>query len=164
MTTELTVRSALAEDVTAITEIYNQGIKSGLGTFETRLREPAEIADWLSTAERYPTLVAVQDNSVIGFTRLSSYRDRPCYDGIAEFSIYLTAQTQGQGIGSRLLSELLSVARQTGFHKVLSRIFTTNAASRALCRKLGFREVGVYQRHGQLKGQWLDVVIVEYLT
>lgn len=35
--------------------------------------------------------------------------------------------------------------------------------SRALCRACGFREVGVYEKHGRLDGQWLDVVIVERL-
>lgn len=164
MTAENRVRPAQAEDVDAMTAIYNAGIESGLGTFETRLREPAEIAAWLSATQRYPLLVAERQGRVVGFARLSSYRDRPCYDGIAEFSIYLTPETHRQGIGSQLLADLLSAAKQAGFHKVLSRIFTANTASRALCRKLGFREVGVYERHGQLHGQWLDVVIVEFLT
>jgi phosphinothricin acetyltransferase len=46
---------------------------------------------------------------------------------------------------------------------VLSRIFPENMASRALCRRHGFREVGVYARHAQLDGAWRDVVIVERL-
>jgi phosphinothricin acetyltransferase len=45
----------------------------------------------------------------------------------------------------------------------LSRIFPANAASRALCRCHGFREVGAYARHGRLDGAWRDVVIVERL-
>lgn len=164
MNAETLVRPATAGDVDAITAIYNVGIESGLGTFETRLREPTEIAAWLDSVEHYPLLVAERSGQVIGFARLSSYRDRPCYDGIAEFSIYMSPEAQGQGNGRRLLSELLIAAKQTGFHKVLSRIFTANTASRGLCNALGFREVGVYERHGQLNGQWLDVVIVEYLT
>jgi phosphinothricin acetyltransferase len=32
-----------------------------------------------------------------------------------------------------------------------------------LIRLLGFREVGVYEKHGQLDGVWRDVVIVECL-
>lgn len=32
-----------------------------------------------------------------------------------------------------------------------------------LCRACGFREVGVYEKHAQLDGKWLDVVIVERL-
>jgi RimJ/RimL family protein N-acetyltransferase len=45
----------------------------------------------------------------------------------------------------------------------VSRVFPFNTASRALCRACGFREVGVYEKHGRLDGQWLDVVIVERL-
>jgi phosphinothricin acetyltransferase len=32
-----------------------------------------------------------------------------------------------------------------------------------LIRSLGFREVGVYEKHGQLDGVWRDVLIVERL-
>jgi phosphinothricin acetyltransferase len=38
-----------------------------------------------------------------------------------------------------------------------------NTASRALCQAVGFREVGIYEKHGRLDGRWLDVVIVERL-
>jgi RimJ/RimL family protein N-acetyltransferase len=45
----------------------------------------------------------------------------------------------------------------------VSRIFPENEASLALCRRLGFREVGTYRRHAKLDGEWRDVVIVELL-
>jgi phosphinothricin acetyltransferase len=45
----------------------------------------------------------------------------------------------------------------------VSRIFVHNEASRALHLKLGFREVGVYEKHAQLDGEWIDCVIVEKL-
>ena len=38
-----------------------------------------------------------------------------------------------------------------------------NEGSLALCRSLGFFEVGVYRRHAKLDGEWRDVVIVELL-
>ena len=50
-----------------------------------------------------------------------------------------------------------------GFWKLLSRVFPENAASRALCRATGFREVGTYHRHARLDGVWRDCVIVERL-
>jgi phosphinothricin acetyltransferase len=50
-----------------------------------------------------------------------------------------------------------------GFWKLISRIFPENEASRGLCRRLGFREVGIYRRHGKLDGEWRDTVIVERL-
>jgi L-amino acid N-acyltransferase YncA len=42
-------------------------------------------------------------------------------------------------------------------------VFPENVASRSLIRELGFREVGTYQKHGKLDGEWRDVVIVERL-
>jgi phosphinothricin acetyltransferase len=50
-----------------------------------------------------------------------------------------------------------------GLWKLLSRIFPENTASRALCARHGFREVGRYERHALLDGAWRDVVIVERL-
>jgi L-amino acid N-acyltransferase YncA len=61
------------------------------------------------------------------------------------------------------LGALIQAAQEAGFWKLLSRIFPENAASLDLVRKLRFREVGVYEKHGQLDGRWRDVVIVERL-
>jgi phosphinothricin acetyltransferase len=54
-------------------------------------------------------------------------------------------------------------ARERGYWKLLSRVFPFNEASRALCRSAGLREVGTYEKHSRLDGQWLDVIIVERL-
>ena len=61
------------------------------------------------------------------------------------------------------MEALFTSARDAGFWKLVSRVFVENAASRGLLRKVGFREVGVYERHAQLDGEWRDVVIVEKL-
>ncbi len=58
---------------------------------------------------------------------------------------------------------LIDECERRGLWKLVSRVFPENEASLALCRSLGFREVGVYQRHAQLDGEWRDVVIVERL-
>jgi L-amino acid N-acyltransferase YncA len=61
------------------------------------------------------------------------------------------------------MESLIRAAAQAGFWKLVSRIFTENHASLRLCRSLGFRQVGTYEKHGQLDGVWRDVVIVEKL-
>jgi phosphinothricin acetyltransferase len=66
-------------------------------------------------------------------------------------------------VGDLLVAALINEAERLGLWKLLSRIFPFNEASRALCRKHGFREVGVYEKHARLDGRWLDVVIVERL-
>lgn len=158
------VRNATVADADAITAIYNQGIAERSATFETSPRQVADLVQRLGEVERYPLLVATDaTGSVLGWAGLSSYRPRDCYAGIGEFSVYLAADARGRGIGRQLLNALIDVARQRGYWKLLSRIFLFNTASRALCRSVGFREVGIYEKHGQLEGRWLDVVIVERL-
>lgn len=70
---------------------------------------------------------------------------------------------RGRGAGRLALGALIEAAKAAGFWKLVSRVFPENAASRALLRSVGFREVGVYEKHARLDGRWRDVVIVERL-
>jgi L-amino acid N-acyltransferase YncA len=155
------IRSAALSDALRVAEIYNQGIVGRLATFETTLRTAEDILAWFSP--QYPFLVAERDGLVLGFARASSYRPRDCYAGIAEYSVYVATDAQGQRVGDALMREFLPALRLAGFWKVLSRVFPENTASLALCRRHGFREVGTYEKHAQLDGVWRDVVIVERL-
>lgn len=159
----LRIRPADDADAPAIAGIYNQGIADGGATFETLPRSVDDVRRRLREGERFPLLVAEEAGLVIGWAGISGYRPRACYRGIGEFSIYLDRGARGRGIGRQLLSALVDAARARGYWKLVSRIFPFNAASRALCRACGFREVGVYEKHGRLDGRWIDVVIVERL-
>lgn len=158
------VRPAVPGDAARIAEIYNQGIQGRLATFETRPRTAVEIAAWFE--EGGPFLVAEATEAmggVVGWIRASSYRPRDCYAGIAEFSVYVEAAMRGRRVGDALMAAFIPACGAAGYWKLLSRIFPENRASRALCARHGFREVGVYQKHGRLDGVWRDVVIVERL-
>jgi L-amino acid N-acyltransferase YncA len=160
---DVVIREASDRDVAMIASIYNQGIEDRGATFETALRTSEDILAKLAEREHFPTLVADDGGAVLGWASLSAYRPRACYAGIAEFSIYLDRSARGRGVGRQLLASLIEAARDRGYWKLVSRIFPFNAASRALCKSCGFREVGVYEKHGRLDGQWLDVIIVERL-
>jgi phosphinothricin acetyltransferase len=167
-TTAVTVRPAEPGDAAAIAEIYNQGIRGRGATFETEERTADERRAWLAShGPNHPCLVAtVPDGageSVVGWASTSAYRSRECYRGIAEFSVYVHEDCRGQGVGKALLAALIPAAEQAGLWKLLSRIFPENTGSRALCASMGFREVGVYEKHAQLDGVWKDCVIVERL-
>jgi L-amino acid N-acyltransferase YncA len=155
-------RTATVADAEAIAAIYNEGIADGIATFETRPRTADEVRRWFGG--RFP-IVAVEDESgtVVAFASTSEYRARECYAGIAEFSVYAARSKRGRGAGRMAMLALMDMARDAGFWKLVSRVFVENAASRGLMRSAGFREVGIYERHAQLNGQWRDVVIVERL-
>lgn len=160
----VTVRLARAADATQVAEIYNQGIAERGATFETRPRTAAELAARIEAdPARFPVMVAEEAGAITGWASIGAYRERPCYTGVGEFSVYVHRDARGRGMGRALLVSLVAEARTRGYWKLLSRIFPFNAASLALCRSLGFREVGTYERHACLDGKWLDVVIVERL-
>ena len=155
------VRPAEPADLQAIAQIYNAGIAGRQATFETRPRSPAELTDWLG--RRKPLLVAEHDGAVAGFARVSPYSDREVYAGVGEYGIYVADTARGAGVGTRLLDALAAAAEAAGYHKLTAKLFTSNAASLALARRCGFREVGVHRRHARLDGEWRDVLVVERL-
>ena len=165
MPAEIRIRPALPGDVADIARIYNQGIRARIATFETEERTPEERRTWLLGHDaHHPVLVATDTGErIVGWADASGYRSRACYAGVAEFSIYVDEVARGQGVGSVLLPGLIDAARDAGLWKLVSRIFVENAASRALCARCGFREVGIYEKHARLDGIWRDVVIVERL-
>jgi L-amino acid N-acyltransferase YncA len=156
------LRPARPGDESAIVHIYNEGIRERGATFETREREPEEMRSRIGSA-RFPVLVAEFGTEIVGWIAASAYRERECYAGIAEFSVYVSGEARGRGVGDALMAAFLPALREAGFWKVLSRVFPENAASRALCARHGFREVGLYEKHARLDGIWRDVVIVERL-
>lgn len=158
----IATRRATQADAGAIAEIYNQGIEDRIATFETRPRTTEDVESWFDGT--HPIVVATEGGQVVGFASTSSYRPRECYSKIAEFSVYVARAHRGRGVGRQALMALIEASATAGLHKLVSRIFPENLASRAACRAAGFREVGVYKAHGQLEGVWKDCVIVERLV
>ena len=157
----MNARPAQPSDAAAIAAIYNQGIEERIATFETRLRIPDDIQAWLGG--RHPVVVVEDEGQIVAFAATSLYRPRECYAGIAEFSIYVARARRRKGYGRAAMEALCEAAERAGFWKLVSRVFPENAASRAMLKSLGFREVGVRARIGKLDGVWRDAVIVEKL-
>jgi L-amino acid N-acyltransferase YncA len=155
-------RPAIRGDADAIAAIYNEGIEDGVATFETRPRSADDVRKWFEKG-RFPVVVVEDDGGVIAFAATSEYRPRECYAGIAEFSVYVAREARGRGAGRVAMLALIDATAAAGFWKLVSRVFVENLRSRALLESVGFREVGIYERHARLHGTWRDVVIVERL-
>jgi phosphinothricin acetyltransferase len=154
-------RGATVLDAGAIVQIYNEGIEDRVATFETRHRSPRDVAAWFDGT--HPIVVVEDAGRILAFASTSTYRPRECYAGVAEFSVYVARDARGRGAGRAAMEALIVEAERAGFWKLVSRVFPENAASLALLRSVGFREVGRYERHARLDGAWRDVVIVERL-
>ena len=147
-------------DWPAVAEIYWDGMRDGLATFETEV--PSWEA-WDRGHHRHHRLVAEILGEVVGFAALAPVSSRPCYTGVAENSVYVARDARGAGAGRAAMEALIAECEARGMWKLVSRVFPENEASRRLLARIGFREVGTYRRHGKLDGQWRDTVIVEKL-
>lgn len=158
------VRAATAADAAAICGIYNQGIQDRVATLETELRTPDERAAWLAAkGPRYPVIVAEATGNIAGWGSLNQFNPRETYRHVVDFSIYVDRAYRGRGAGKVMLTRLIELAREHGFHKMVLSAFPTNRGGMALYERMGFRTVGVYKEQGMLDGRWVDTIIMEKL-
>ena len=155
-------RSATVADAAAIAAIYNEGIADRIATFETEPRSATDIAGWF-TGEHLVLVAETGETEVVAFAASFPYSARPCYAGIGEFSVYVRRDYRRRGAGRAVLAALIEAAAALDMHKLPSRVFPENAASRALLKGLGFEEIGIHRRHGRSDGGRRDCVIVERL-
>jgi L-amino acid N-acyltransferase YncA len=152
------VRPLRPADFPAVARVFAEGIATGRATFET------EVPTWEAwDAAHLPEhrFVAEVDGEVAGWVAVVPYSRRAVYRGVGEESVYVAEAARGRGVGRALLERLVESARDGGLWTLQAGIFTDNEPSLALHRALGFREVGVRERIGQLDGEWRDVVLLE---
>lgn len=153
------IRPMIPEDWPSVAEIYIQGIKTNLATFETVC--PA-YEEWDRAHLSVCRLTAEVNGSVVGWCALTPVSSRCVYRGVAEVSIYIDASFARCGIGTRLLNALTEQADQQGIWTLESSIFANNEASIRLHERCGFRLVGVREKLGKdAAGVWRDTVLME---
>jgi phosphinothricin acetyltransferase len=154
--TAVEIRDVRPEDWPSVAEIYWDGMRDGLATFET------EVPSWEDWEQAHSLrLVAELEGEVVGWAALSPASARRCYSGVAENSVYVARHAQGRGIGRALLEALIKRARLSGVWTIQTSIFPENRASLALHEACGFRVVGRRDRIARRDGLWRDTVLLE---
>ena len=159
------IRFACLDDIQEITEIYNQGIEERIATLEADTKTVEQmITLFKARSNRHRVIVAVNPEGVIkGWASLNVFNARECYRGVADLSIYICRTARGKGLGKILLLELIRVAKQVGFHKMVLSTMAHNYIGHKLYASVGFTKVGTYMNQGMLDGKWIDVTIMEKL-
>ncbi len=148
----------LPGDWEAVRAIYLAGIATGQATFET---EAPAWGQWDGSHLTEPRLVAVANETIVGWAALSPVSRRPAYSGVAEVSVYVDQGVRGQGVGSVLLEALITESEKGEIWTLQASIFPENTASVSLHRSFGFREVGTRNRIAKLRGIWRNTVLFE---
>jgi L-amino acid N-acyltransferase YncA len=156
--TPLTIRPVRLADADAIAAIYAPYVTDTVITFEY---DPPDAAEFRARIERFtathPWLVAERGGAIVGYAYGSPYRTRAAYRWVAEAGIYLAREAQGGGVGTRLYEALCTALADAGYVVVLGVMTLPNAASEALHRRCGFRDVGTQPGIGYKFGRWHDV-------
>lgn len=158
----LTIRPAQLSDLDAITEIYNEAIRTTTATFDIEPKTRDQQLRWFkSHGPRHPILVADLDGEVVGWASLGKWSDREAYDDTAETSFYVKEGHRGKGIGRELKQAIIKEAERLGFHTLIARVAEGGDVSLHLNESLGFVRVGTLREVGRKFGKRLDVHILQ---
>ncbi len=163
-TAAVELRASQERDITAIHAIYAHHVTHGTGSYELTPPSLREMQERHATvvAHGYPFLVYESDHQILGFAYGSAFRARPGFRYTVEDSVYVAAPYCGQGIGQRLLCELMQRCEASGFRQMVAVIGDSlNRASIALHTQQGFRPAGTLCSTGWKKERWLDTVLMQ---
>jgi len=145
-------------DFAQISEIYKQGIETGLATFQDEI---PTWKDWDKSHLKTCRLAMFENGKIVGWVALTPVSSRCVYAGVAEISIYIRNEFRGKGYGKILLGELARQSEKEGFWTLQSGIFAENLASIKLHESCGFRQIGYREKISKKNGVWKDNVIME---
>lgn len=147
------IRDAKADDLPALTEIYNHYIVHSHATFLTEPQTPDERRPWFEAYDRergHVLLVAeAADGTVQGYAGLGPYRCDQGFEGTVESTVYIAANAVGGGLGRSLYTALYARPEAGRFHRALSGIALPNEPSVALHLRFGFHQIGIFSEYAK---------------
>ncbi|WP_415135538.1 GNAT family N-acetyltransferase [Microbacterium sp.] len=160
----MTIRDAETADLASITAIYNHAVEHTTAIWNEALVDVHERAGWLTQrrAEGFPVIVAVDgSDDLLGYASYGPWRAFSGFRRTVENSVYVRDGEHGRGIGTALMTALISRAREAGLHVIVAAIESGNTGSIALHERLGFTETGRLPQVGEKFGRWLDLSLLQ---
>jgi len=155
---EITIVQMTADSWTDVARIYESGIATKNATFE---RHAPDWDSWNNAHRSDCRFIALIDDKIVGWAALSNVSSRCVYSGVAEVSVYVDSDFQGNGIGDRLMTKLVKGSEASGIWTLQAGIFPENVGSIRLHEKHGFRIIGKKERIGKMDDTWRDVLQLE---
>ena len=151
----MNIRIAKIEDLGSIVEIYNQAIAVGQKTADLTPVSVEERKAWFEAhpADKYPILVAEQDDTILGYLTLSAYRPgRMALRHTAEVSYYVHFDHHQKGVASKLLQQAIEMCPALHIKTLFAILIDSNEASLRLLEKFGFERWGHLPRVAEFDG------------
>lgn len=164
MTNSIVIKPAEPENLQDINQIFNYYVAHSTCVWTTTPYSSTERKVWFEEhGENMPVIVAELNSCIVGWGSLSSFREAYTVNGTLEDSIYVHHDYLRQGIGSRLLTELIEFAKQKGLLSILANISADQGPSIRLHEKFGFEKVAHIRQVGWKFNKRLDAVYLQLL-
>ena len=152
---QFTVRTAVTADARPMAELFAAVAeeRTGIAT-----EPPVDIDERASQFARTTagSVVAVAGGQLVGILHVEASRH-----GFGEIGMLVHRDWRGQGVGSALLREAISRARDQGLHKLCLEVFAHNTAAIALYRRCGFAEEGRrIRQYRRASGELWDSIVM----
>lgn len=159
------IRAGNIADAASMADIFNYYIANSTAIFSNRIRTADDMEALIGPVTgRFPFYVAVNDEGrVDGYCFAHLFMPDPVYSLTLEVTIYLRHGVTGQGIGRRLLGQVIDDCRTQGVHILVSFITDGNEACERLHTSLGFSKVGVIREAGYKFGEFLGDAIYQLM-
>ena len=161
----VSLRPATPNDVPGILAIMNHNILHSTAVYDYDPKNVQEMEVWFQEKQEagWPVIVADENGSVVGYATYGTFRYKQGYRFTVEHSVYVAESYAGKGIGKLLLSELITIAKASGYHTMIGGIDAQNTGSIAFHEKFGFKEAGTIKEAGFKFGRWLDVTFMQLM-
>ncbi|PTX62742.1 phosphinothricin acetyltransferase [Kordia periserrulae] len=164
MQTNTNIREANTSDYQIIADIYNEYITLGTSNMEETPKTTEAVANWVANFNHREKLyVYTKDEKVIGWGIIKRYSDREGYRFACETAVYFTQTELGKGYGTQMKKFVIVQCKKLDYKHLVAKVFATNTASIAYNEKLGYTIVGRQHQIGFRNGQWVDMIIMQYV-
>jgi len=157
---DVKVRPATAADLAGINDLYNEYVLTAHYTFDIVPLTMETRQEWFGhydTSGRHRVFVAVDGETVVGYTSSSRYRPKQAYETSVETSVYLAPEATGLSLGTKLYETLFGSLRDEDVHRAYAGITLPNPASMSLHERFGFKRVAHFTEQGRKFGRYWDV-------
>ena len=112
---------------------------------------------------KLPYVIALSEKKVVGLAYLNKFREKSGYRFAFENTIYIHDQHTRQGIGYKLLKELLYVSKKYKKIKLIVAVIGSidSKGSLKLHKKLGFKKTGMLKKIGFKNNKWIDSIFLQ---
>ena len=154
----VSLRLVRPDDAAGARDIYAPFVTDSAVSFESAAPSVAEMRRRIeSKTARYPWLVCVENDAVLGYAYAGQHRGRDAYRWSVDVSVYVAETARRGGVATGLYVALFEALRAQGYVNAYAGTALPNAASTGFHESMGFEPVGIYEQVGYKCGEWRDV-------